>query len=104
MMPQRNKGLKAVLCQAAWAARKTKGTRLSSFFYRVQKRRGQKKVTVATAHLLLRIICHMIKERSSYFEMGSEYLPNQTGKVDYLVKKLEAEGFTATLKPQENTA
>jgi transposase len=31
-----NKSLKAVLCQAAWAASMTKGTRLASFFYRIQ--------------------------------------------------------------------
>jgi transposase len=94
-----NKGLKAVLCQAAWAASKTKGTRLSSFYYRVQKRRGQRKATMATAHLILRIIYHMLKEKVPYEELGEEYLPKPSRKIDYFIKKLEAEGFEITPKP-----
>jgi hypothetical protein len=65
----------------------TKGTHLASFFYRVQKRRGQRKATMATAHFILRIIYHMLKEKLSYEELGDQYLPKQPNKLDYLVKK-----------------
>ncbi|MDP4098975.1 IS110 family transposase [Paenibacillus sp. P96] len=88
-----NKSLKAVLCQAAWAASKTKGTRVASFFYRIQKRRGQKKATIATAHLLLRIIYQMLKDRVPYCEVGWDYLTSSQSPVDYWIKKIEAQGF-----------
>lgn len=99
-----NKSLKAVLCQAAWAASKTKGTRLASFFYRVQKRRGQKKATMATAHLLLRIIYHMLQDRVPYQELGWEYVPNPTRGVEYWIRKIESQGFTVQLEPHEITS
>jgi transposase len=96
-----NKSLKAVLCQAAWAASKKKGSRLSSYFYRIQKRRGQKKATMATAHLILRIIYHMLKNKVVYQEMGWEYLEDQERAVKYWIKRIEAQGFKVVLEPNE---
>lgn len=96
-----NKSLKAVLCQAAWAASKSKGTRLSSYFHRVQKRRGQKKATVATAHLLLRIIYQVLKNRIVYEELGWDYLQDPTRAVDYWVKRIESQGFKVRIEPTE---
>ncbi|ERI10633.1 transposase [Aneurinibacillus aneurinilyticus ATCC 12856] len=96
-----NRSLKAVLCQAAWAASKSKGTRLSSFFYRVQKRRGQKKATMATAHLILRIIYHMLKNNITYQEFGWDYLQEQSRVVDYWIKRIESQGFKVTIEPTE---
>lgn len=96
-----NKSLKAVLCQAAWAASKSKGTRLASFFYRIQKRRGQKKATIATAHLILRIIYRMLKDKVPYHETGWDYLTSSTSSVDYWIKKIEAQGFTVKLESAE---
>jgi transposase len=96
-----NKSLKAVLCQAAWAASKTKGTRVASFFYRIQKRRGQKKATIATAHLLLRIIYQMLKDKVVYSEVGWDYLTSSKTSVDYWIKKIEAQGFKVNLVSTE---
>jgi len=66
------KGLKAVLFQAARAASKKKDCRIASFFYRVQKRRGQKKASIATAHLILRIAYHVLKERVPYQDLARQ--------------------------------
>ncbi|MCA0754198.1 IS110 family transposase [Paenibacillus sp. N4] len=96
-----NKNLKAVLCQAAWAASKSKGTRLASFFYRIQKRRGQRKATIATAHLILRIIYRMLKDSTPYREVGWDYLPSATSSVDFWIKKIEAQGFKVQLESAE---
>ena len=93
--------LKAVLCQAAWAASKSKGTRLASFFYRIQKRRGQKKATMATAHLILRIIYHMLKNNITYQEFGWDYLQDQDRVVDYWIKRIESQGFKVMIEPTE---
>jgi len=96
-----NKSLKAVLCQAAWAASKSKGTRLASFFYRIQKRRGQRKATIATAHLILRIIYRMLKDRVAYREIGWDYLTSSTPSVEYWIKKIEAQGFNVKVESAE---
>jgi transposase len=96
-----NKSLKAVLCQAAWAASKSKGTRLASFIYRIQKRRGQKKATLATAHLILRMIYRMLKDKVSYHETGWDYLTSSTPSVEYWIKKIEAQGFTVKIESAE---
>lgn len=96
-----NKGLKAVLSQAAWASSKKKDCRIASFFYRVQKRRGQKKATIATAHLILRIAYHVLKERVPYHEVGWDYLPNRDRTLSYWIKKLEARGFKVSLEPTD---
>lgn len=82
-----NNSLKAVLCQVALAANKSKGTRLASFFYRIQKRRGQKKATIATAHLILWIIYRMLKDKIAYREVGWDYLTSSTSSVEYWIKK-----------------
>lgn len=96
-----NKGLKAVLSQAAWAASKKQDCRIASFFYRIQKRRGQKKATIATAHLILRIAYHVLKERVPYGELGWDYLPNRDRKLNYWIKKLEDQGFKVSLEPTD---
>lgn len=48
-----NKYVKSVLCQCAWAAVKTRGTRLSNWFWRNVKRLGEKKAIIAVARKLL---------------------------------------------------
>lgn len=55
-----NKVLKAILCECAWAASKTKNTRLSAYYWRLVKRMGKKKALVALGHLLLRIAYHVL--------------------------------------------
>ncbi|MBA9085581.1 transposase [Fontibacillus solani] len=96
-----NKSLKAVLCQAAWAASKSKGTRLASFFYRIQKRRGQRKAIIATAHLMLRMIYRMLKDKIPYREVGWDYLTSSKPSVEYWVKKIEAQGFIVKVESTE---
>ncbi|SDF68303.1 Transposase IS116/IS110/IS902 family protein, partial [Fontibacillus panacisegetis] len=96
-----NKSLKAVLCQAAWAASKSKGTRLASFFYRIQKRLGQRKAIIATAHLMLRMIYRMLKDKIPYREVGWDYLKSSTPSVEYWVKKIEAQGFIVKVESTE---
>lgn len=97
-----NKGLKSVLCQVAWAAMKTKDSRLSSFYYRLVKRRGPKKANMALAHLILRIIYQMLKTKTTYNELGWNYLPSKERKVDYFVKKIQRLGYTIAIQEQES--
>lgn len=86
---------------AAWAASKSKGTRPASFFYRIQKRRGQRKATIAKTHLILRVIFRMLKDKVPYREVGWDYLTSATTSVDYWIKKIEAQGFTVKVESAE---
>jgi transposase len=74
----------------------TKGREL-----RIQKRRGQKKATIATAHLILRIIYRMLNDRVPYTEVGWDYLTSSKSSVEYWIKKIEAQGFTVKLESAE---
>ena len=51
-----NAYLKRILCQASWAAAKSKNGDLGEFFRRKKKQRGPKKAAVATAHRMLKQI------------------------------------------------
>ena len=60
--------LKTALVQAAWAARRAKGTRLAEKFNRIARGRGVKRAAVAVGHTILVIIYHLMKEGTSYQE------------------------------------
>lgn len=67
-----NRWLKTALVQAAWAAARARGTHLSEKFRRVAGRRGGKRAAVAVGHMILVIIYHLLKEGTSYQEIGGE--------------------------------
>lgn len=90
--------MEATLCQVAWAAMKTKDSRLSSFYYRIVKRRGPYKANMALAHLLLRIIYQMLKTKTPYKELGWDYLPSKERKKDYFIKKLKTMGYEVDIQ------
>jgi hypothetical protein len=55
-----NPYVKSVLCQCAWAAVKTRNTRLSNWYWRNVKRLGVKKAIVAVARKLLCYVYHIL--------------------------------------------
>src|ERR1700751_4162058 len=65
-----NRWLRAMLVQAAWAASHTKGTYLSAQYRRLAKRRGKKRALAALGHTLLVIIYHVLKQGTTYAELG----------------------------------
>jgi transposase len=91
-----NRSLKSNLGQVAWGATKSQ-SRLCSYYHRIRKRRGTNKAIVALGHLILRIIYHMLKNKVTYQELGSEYLPVREKTPEVLVRKLEELGFQVAL-------
>lgn len=65
--------LRRALCQAAWAASRTKKTFLGSLYRRMIMRKGKKKTIVAVAHTILVIAYHMLKKNCPYEELGADY-------------------------------
>jgi transposase len=98
--------LRRVLTQAAWAASHTKGTYLSAQYHRLAARRGKKRAVVALGHTLLVIVYHVLKDQTTYKELGADYLDRLEPErlTRQLVRRLEKLGHRVTLEPKEEAA
>jgi transposase len=102
-----NKGnvwLRRGLCQAAWAASKSKKTYLAVQHKRWQARRGKKRAIVALGHQILVIAYTMLKTGTPYRERKSEECKspdnrprNAEAVVRRNVRQLNALGYQVTL-------
>ena len=96
-----NRWLRRALCQSAWAVSHTKDCYLSAHFYRRAARSGVKKAILATAHQLLIVVFHIIRDGSVYREQGGDFFdrlhPKRTTR--RLVRRLERLGFDVALTP-----
>lgn len=73
-MTHGNKATKAIITECAWAASRTKNTFISERYGRLAARRGKKRALVATAHELLTIVYHVLKDQVEYSELGCGYV------------------------------
>jgi transposase len=92
--------LRRILCQAAWAATRKKGSYLGAFYRRVRSRRGHQKAIMALAHRILTIIFHMLRDHQPYRELGATHFeekrkPEITRR---LVQRLERLGYQVMLE------
>ena len=92
--------LRRILCQAAWAATRKKGSYLGVLYRRVRGRRGHQKAIMAVAHQLLTVIYHMLKHNQPYKEPGTAYYdekrkPEITRR---LVQRLQRLGYQVMLE------
>jgi transposase len=101
-----NRWLRATLVQVAWAASHTKNTYLSAQYRRLASRRGKKRALVALGHTILGIIYHVLKDGTTYRELGPDYLErlDEDRTTRSLVRRLERLGHRVTLEPQESAA
>jgi hypothetical protein len=63
--------LRAALTEAAWAASHTR-TYLGAQAHRLARRRGKKKAAVAVGHSILVIAYHILKEGTTYRDLGQD--------------------------------
>lgn len=93
-----NKAAKAMLSQVVWANSKSQN-RIGSYFRSIRKRRGEKKAVVATAHLIVRIIYAILRDKVPYTEIELEREQQQKEKsINYFVKQLRHLGYEVDLK------
>jgi transposase len=111
--PKGSVWLRRALCQAAWAASRTKDTYLAAQYHRLVPRKGKKKTIVAVAHTLLIMAYYVAQRQRPYQELGGDYFAriNADAMQRRLVKKLRTLGYEVTLTPiipapmaQETTA
>jgi transposase len=100
-----SKWLRAALTEAAWAASHTKSY-LGAQYHRIARRRGKKRATVAVAHSILVIAYHVLKDGTTYRDLGLDYFDRRdTGQLRRrLIGRLEALGLRVTVEPLPQAA
>lgn len=93
--------LRRGLCQAAWAASRTKNTYLAALYHRMIVRKGKKRTIVAVAYTMLVIAYTLLKRRCTYKDLGADYFDqlDRRGLQRRLVNRLASLGFQVTLTP-----
>jgi transposase len=97
---QGQRWLRRALCQAAWAASRTKDTYLAAQYHHLIVRKGKKKTIVAVAHTMLIIAYYNMAQRQcTYQELGGDYFNRlKADNVKFrMVQKLWSLGFEVTL-------
>jgi transposase len=99
--PKGSVWLRRALCQAAWAASRTKNTYLAAQYHHLIVRKGKKRTIVAVAHTMLVMAYYMAKRQCTYQEMGGDYFDRRNADTmqHRLVKKLKNLGYEVTLTP-----
>lgn len=94
-----NNTLKTTLIQCAQVAKRTKGSYFKAQFERLVVRRGKKRATVAVAHSMLIAIYHMLKENTSFKDLGEDFYTqfNTERKINHYLKKLESLGWSPSI-------
>jgi transposase len=92
---QGNRWLKAVLCQSAWAAVRTKNSYFGAQYHRLAGRRGKQRAVVAVAPAQWRVIYHLRRSDQSYKDLGADYFLKRNGDraVHYHRQVLESLGY-----------
>lgn len=98
--PKGNRQLRAVLLQAAHATRSTK-TFLGALYRRLAGRIGKQRAALAVAHRILRIAYHLLKEQTTYRELGVDYQDHRSrARTERrLTRALERLGYNVILQP-----
>ena len=79
---------------------------MSAQYRRLAARRGKKRALVALGHTLLVIVYHLLKGRTTYKELGGDFLERlePDRQTRQLVKRLEKLGHNVILRPKEDVA
>jgi transposase len=90
-----------LLIQAAHAAAHSKNTYLAAQYRRIASRRGPKRAAVAVGHSILVIIYHLLRDRSTYQDLGGNYFDEHDRQMvqKQLVRRLERLGYQVELQP-----
>jgi transposase len=69
-----NRTLRAGLTPLAHAAARTKGASLSAMYHRLATRSGQKRATLAVAHVIVVIALYGLSRNEPYRELRADYV------------------------------
>ena len=101
-----NPWLRRTLCEAAWAASRTKNSYFHALYQRLVRGRGRNRALIAVAHSLLVTVYSFTVAGQPYQDLGLEYF-NRLHKNHLertLVKRLEKLGHRVILEPRGHAA
>jgi transposase len=95
-----NPWLRATLVEAAWAATHAKHTYLATQYRRLAARRGAKRALVAVAHTILIIAYRIIRDGTTYEDLGSNYFDERDRRATLhrSIHRLERLGYKVTVE------
>jgi transposase len=95
-----NPHLRTTLVEAAWASAQSRNTYLSAHYHRLKARKGAKRALTATAHTILVIVYHILKDGTVYQDLGTNYFDERAKEVTVqrTVKRLERLGYKVTVE------
>lgn len=90
-----NAALKTILTQCAKSAKTLKSLYFSAQYQRIFARRGKNRATLAVAHSMLIAIYHILKNKTAFHDLGSDYYDsfNRDRKINNYLKRLKALGW-----------
>ena len=90
--------LRGALGEVVWAITHTQANSLVAQYQRLVRRRGNYKAVVAVAQSVLVIICHVLRERQPYHDLGADDFDRlETARIErHYVRRLEQLGYTVT--------
>lgn len=96
-----NPWLRRTLCEAAWAASRTKNSYFRALYQRKMRTRGKNRALIAVAHSLLVTVHSFTMAGEPYRDLGLDYFDriNHQNLQRSLVKRLEKLGNRVTLEP-----
>ncbi len=95
-----NVWLRPVLIEAAWTVSRNPNSYFGALFRRLAARRGKKRAIVAVAHALLVVIYHMLKEGTTYQDLGADHFDRMDHEalLRRSVRRLERMGYEVAVK------
>jgi transposase len=96
-----NPWLRRTLCEAAWAAARTKNSYFRALYQRKMRTRGKNRALIAVAHSLLTTVYAFTTAGQPYRDLGLDYFDrlNRDKLERSLVKRLERLGNHVTIEP-----
>jgi len=100
-----NRWLRRALCQSAWAVSHKKDCYLTAYFYR-KASSGIRQAIVATAHKILIIAYHVLRDGTPYQERGGTYFDqlHPERARNRLLHRLERLGWDVSITPRTPSA
>ena len=97
---QGNRYLRGTLIEGGLAASRANGTALQARYQRVKGHRGHKKAVVAVGHQILEIAYYIMRDGTTYQELGSDYFDrrHRDRAIRRHVRQLEALGYQVTIE------
>ena len=100
-----NPWLKRTLCEAAWAAARTKNSYFGALYRRLVRNKGKNRALIAVAHSLLVTVYSFTVAGQPYRDLGKDYFEQQNKDrlEKSLVRRLEKLGHRVILEPSATT-